>query len=255
MNEVLFSLKGRRALVTGGTRGIGRAISIQLARAGAMVIANYVRDDKAANDLMSAAGEEGLSLHTCRADITGDKGMERLMASLDAEGPELNMLVHCAATGVHRPFEQLTLRHFDWTMGLNVRAFFDLVQRLQSRFVQGGSIVAISSEGATRAVPHYTLVGASKGALESMVRHLAAELASRKIRVNSLAPGSVVTDAWNVLPDAEKRLTDASRRTPLGRLVTLEEVAAVALFLCSDASSAIVGQTLVVDGGARIATS
>ena len=85
-----------------------------------------------------------------------------------------------------------------------------------------------------------------------MVRHLAVELAPRGIRVNCIAPGTVLTDAWDVLPDREQRLAEATRRSPTDRLVTLEEVAAAALFLCSAASSGIIGQTLVVDGGARI---
>jgi enoyl-[acyl-carrier protein] reductase III len=116
----------------------------------------------------------------------------------------------------------------------------------------GSSIVAVSSGGATRAVSHYTLVGASKGALESLARHFAAELAPKGIRVNILSPGTVLTDAWKVLPDSEPRLADAARRSLLGRLTTLEEVAWAAQFLCSDAASGLVGHTLVVDGGARI---
>jgi NAD(P)-dependent dehydrogenase (short-subunit alcohol dehydrogenase family) len=146
----------------------------------------------------------------------------------------------------------LSTRHFDWTFGLNVRAFFELVQRLSPRLPAGSSIVAISSEGAVRAVPHYSLVGASKGALESLVRHMAAELAPRGIRVNVLSPGTVFTDSWKVLPDAEARLAEACRRSFLGRLTTAEEVAWSVQFLCSEAASGLVGHTLVVDGGARL---
>ena len=248
----LFSLGGRNVLVTGGTRGIGRAISLRFARAGAVVLANYLRDDLSAETLKREADQEGLAIHTCRADVTGDKGIQRLLAAADGLGPALHCLVHCAATGVHKPVEQMTLRHFDWTMALNIRAFYNLVRLLLPRFTEGGSILALSSEGAARAVPLYTLVGASKGALESMVRHLAAEFAGRGIRVNALAPGAVKTEAWKAMPDADERLEETIRRTPLGRLVHVEEVAAAAQFLCSDAAAGIVGQTLVVDGGCRI---
>jgi enoyl-[acyl-carrier protein] reductase III len=160
--------------------------------------------------------------------------------------------VHCAATGTHRPATELTGRHLDWTMAVNVRAFLELVKLLLPRFVSGSSVVAISSLGAVRAAADYAAVGTSKGALESLARHLAAELAPQGLRVNVLAPGAVATEAWKAIPDGEARLAEAARRSPLGRLVTAEEVAWAAHFLCSSAASGINGHTLVVDGGASI---
>ncbi|MEO6993658.1 MAG: SDR family oxidoreductase [Lacunisphaera sp.] len=247
-----FSLNGKTALITGGTRGIGRAISLRFARAGVRVIANYVRDTGAAESLQKEATAEGLDLQIVRADITTEKGVQRLLTEVETRFSPLSILVHCAATGVHRPLEQLTMRHYDWTFALNVRSFFELVQQLLPKFSSDSAIVAVSSEGATRAVPQYTLVGSSKGALESMARHLAVELAPRGIRVNILAPGSIETDAWHALPDAASRLTEAKKRSPLGRLTQLDEVAQAAQFLCSSAASGVIGHTLVVDGGYRI---
>ena len=247
-----FSLKGKRILITGGTRGIGRAISLRFARAGAWVIANYVRDAKSAEKLKAQADQESVSIDICRADLTSRKGFDRLLDSIEKNEARLSGMVHCAATGVHGPIEELTIRHFDWTFSLNVRAFFELVKTLLPKFSKGSSIVAISSKGAVRAVPSYALIGSSKGALESLARNLAAELAPKGIRVNILSPGSVLTDAWNVMPEREKRISEALRKTPTGRLTTPEDVAWAAQFLCSDASSAIVGHTLVVDGGAEI---
>lgn len=247
-----FSLQGKNLLVTGGTRGIGRAVSLQFARAGATVVANYVRGQRSADSLLAEAQQEHLRLTVCRADLTVAKGLEsveEIIAGLDGG---LHGLVHCAATGVHKSFDELTLRHYDWTFALNVRAFFDLVKRLLPRFASDASIVAISSQGALRVVPAYSVVGASKGALEALARHLAVELAPRGIRVNSICPGAVATEAWTSMPDAQERLAELTKRTPVGRLVTAEEVAQAAQFLCSDAARTIIGHTLVVDGGAGL---
>jgi enoyl-[acyl-carrier protein] reductase III len=247
-----FSMRGKTVLVAGGTRGIGQAISVHLARAGATVIASYLRNEQSAGRLKTIAAEENLKISLCRADLTSERGLELLNGALQEHGQHLSGLVYCAATGIHRPVAELTDRHFDFTFALNVRAFFKLVQLVKPRLQKGSSVVAISSWGATRALPYYTLVGASKGALESLARHLAAELAPEGIRVNILTAGAVLTDVWKAIPDGEVRVAETIRRTPAGRLVTPEEIACGVQFLCSDAASAMVGQTLILDGGAGI---
>jgi enoyl-[acyl-carrier protein] reductase III len=247
----MVALSGR-VLITGGTRGIGRAISLRFARAGASVTANYIRNEKAAEDLKAAAEQEGLRIELCRADLTSPKGLEQIQSSIDDAGEPLSGLVYCAATGVHRPIAELTARHFDWIFALNVRVFFELMKVFINRFSERSSVVAISSMGAVRALPNYSLVGSSKGALDALARHLAIELAPRGIRVNILMPGTVATDVWKVIPDGENRVAAAIRRAPTGRLVTPEEVAWAAQFLCSEAAAGIIGHTLVVDGGAAI---
>ena len=251
MNDI-FSLKGKRVLVTGGTRGIGAAISKHFGQCGATIIANYVRDEKAANELMESAQKDGWDLVLCRADLTGKKGLRRLVDVVEERVEKLSALIHCAATGIHRPVTELTTRHFDWTFSLNIRAFFQLVTMLLPWLEKGSSIIPISSQGAVQVLPSYALVGSTKGALESFSRHLAAELAVKGIRVNIISPGSILTDAWEAMPEKEKRIESTIKLTPLGRLVKAEEVAAAAQFLCSEAASGIVGHTLVVDGGRRI---
>jgi enoyl-[acyl-carrier protein] reductase III len=248
----VFSLEGRNLLVTGGTRGIGRAVSLQLAHAGATVIANYVRGQKAADTLQAEAQRENLHVSVCRADLTLANGLATVEDAVAGLSGGLHGFVHCAATGIHKPFDELTLRHYDWTFALNVRAFFDLVRRLLPRFASDASIVAVSSQGALRVVPEYSIVGASKGALEALARHLAVELAPRGIRVNIVAPGAVATEAWDALPNAQDRLAELTKRTPGGQLVTPEDVAGAVQFLCSDAARGIIGHTMVVDGGASL---
>ena len=248
----LFSLRGKTILVAGGTRGIGQAISIRLARAGASIIANYLRNEQAAEQLRVVAVEEQLAITLCRADLSSEKGLEQLDHAIQEQGPNLSGLVYCAATGIHRPVEDLTDRHFDWTFALNVRAFFKLIKLVKPRFLVGSSVVAISSWGATRALPYYSLVGASKAALESLARHLAVELAPAGVRVNIVTAGAVLTDAWKAMPNSEARIAETIHRTPAGRLVTAEEVAYGVQFLCSDAAAGIVGHTLILDGGAGI---
>ena len=239
-------------VVTGGTRGIGRAISQRFARAGAHVIAIYARNEAAARELLTSSEEEGLALSVCRADVTTAEGIARIETQVSELGTKLSGIVHCAATGTHRGVEDLTGKHFDWTFALNTRSLFELVIRLLDRFDGQGSILGLSSMGATHAIPNYAAIGASKGALEALIRHLAVELAPRGIRANALAPGAVLTEAWKAIPDADARLAAAARRSPLGRLVTTDEVALCAQFLCSSAASGVNGQTLVVDGGAAI---
>lgn len=251
MNQA-FSLEGKNLLVTGGTRGIGRAVSLQSARAGASVIANYVRGQKAADALFAQAQQEHLHLSLCRADLTIANGIASIETTIAGLPGGLHGLVHCAATGVHKSFDELTLKHYDWTFALNVRAFFDLVKKLLPRFSSDASIVAISSQGALHVVPAYSVVGASKGALEALARHLAVELAPRGIRVNIVTPGAVTTEAWASMPDSQERLAELAKRAPIGRLVTPEEVAQAVQFLCSDAARTIVGHTLIVDGGAGL---
>jgi NAD(P)-dependent dehydrogenase (short-subunit alcohol dehydrogenase family) len=246
-----FQLRGL-FVVTGGTRGIGRSIATQFSRAGAHVIANFLRNEAAANSLKSIAEQESLSLEILRGDVTTPDGLSCIEARVKELSLPLKGIVHCAATGVHRTIDKMSGRHLEWTFALNVRALFDLVQRLLPRFDRCASILAISSLGATRAIPNYTAVAASKGALEAVIRHFAAELAPCGIRANVLTPGAVATEAWKGIPDADARLADAVARSPIGRLVTVEELALCAQFLCSPAASGINGQALVVDGGSSM---
>jgi enoyl-[acyl-carrier protein] reductase III len=229
--------------VSGGSRGIGRAIALRFARAGAQRVAiGYFRSDAAAEQ----TAEELRALGSEPTLVRGNIGSERVLEEVAALGP-LDALVHNAASGVSVPALESKDKHWDWTMNTNARALLQLAQVAAPQMPDGSAIVAISSLGAQRVLDNYTLVGTSKAALEALVRYLAVELAPR-VRVNAVSGGVVDTDALDHFPNREQMLA-AGRANPVGRMVTPEDIAAAVTFLCSPESEMVRGQTLVVDGG------
>ncbi len=248
----MFHLQGKVALITGGSRGIGRAIALRLAENGVDIVVNYVRHRKDAEATVAAIEEKGVRCLAVKANVAKDDDVDRMFTEISATYPQLDILVSNAASGVLKPVMELTTRHWDWAMDINARALLSLSQHAVRMMDHGGRIMAVSSLGAVRAVPNYTVVGSSKAALESLVRHLAVEFGPRHITVNTISAGVVDTDALKKFPNRDEIIGESLRRTPLGRLTTPEDVADLALFLCSDLSSMISGQTLVVDGGYAI---
>lgn len=248
----MFDLHGKVALVTGGSRGIGRAIALRLAENGADVVVNYVRHRRDAEDTMAAIEAKGRSCLAIKANVANDEDNARMFEVIREKYAKLDILVSNAASGVLKPFMELTNRHWNWAMDINARALMNLTQYGVEMMGEGGRIMAVSSLGAVRAVPNYTVVGASKAAMESLVRHMAVELGPRGITVNTISAGVVDTDALKKFPNRDEIISTSLARTPLGRLTTPEDVADLALFLCSDLASMIHGQVVVVDGGYAI---
>jgi enoyl-[acyl-carrier protein] reductase III len=248
----MFELEGKTALITGGSRGIGRAIALGLAENGVDIVVNYVRHRKDAEATVAAIEEKGVRCLAVKANVAREADVDRMFEEIGTTYDRLDILVSNAASGVLKPVMELTPRHWDWAMDINARALLSLSQHAVRMMTQGGQIMAVSSLGAVRAVPNYTVVGSSKAALESLVRHLAVELGPRGITVNTISAGVVDTDALKKFPNRDEIISESLRRTPLGRLTTPEDVANLALFLCSDLSGMINGQTLVVDGGYAI---
>ncbi len=251
----MFSnLAGKKALVTGGSRGIGRAIAVRLAEAGVDVAINYLRQNTRALETARMIEEKGARAIVIKANVAEMKQVDAMFEKIAEEFGHLNILISNAASGVLKPALELSMRHWHWTMDINAATLIPLTQHFMKirNPRETGYIVAVSSLGAIRAIPNYTAVGASKAALESIVRHLAAELAPLNVRVNAVSAGVVDTDALKHFPNREQLLEESKRRTPAGRLTTPQDVADTALFLCSDLAKMIHGQTIIVDGGYSI---
>jgi enoyl-[acyl-carrier protein] reductase III len=241
-----LTFDGKSVLVTGGSRGIGKGIALRFAELGAArVTISYLRNDRAAEETAEELRALGAQPGTVRGNV-GDPDKARQMV---AEAGPLDVLVSNAATGVIRPLEELTEKHWDWTMNANARAFLTLAREAAPSMPAGSSIVAITSLGSERVLENYALVGTSKAALEALVRYLAVELAPRGIRVNAVSAGLVDTGALEFFPNRDEMLDEFRRRTPAGRLVEPRDVAEVVCFLASPESDMIRGQAVVVDGG------
>ena len=240
----MTTFSGASVFVTGGSRGIGKAIALRFAALGAAKVAiGYLRSDQAAEDTASELRDLGAEPALVRGNISSD----RVLGEAAALGP-LDVLVHNAATGVIRPALETEDKHWDWTLNANARALLGLTRAAAPSMKPGASIIAMSSLGSVRVLENYSLVGTSKAALEALVRYLAVELAPRGIRVNAVSAGVVETGALEHFPNREEMLASGARN-PVGRIVTPEDVAGVVSFLCSPDAEMIRGQTIVIDGG------
>jgi enoyl-[acyl-carrier protein] reductase III len=241
-----MTFEGKSVLVTGGSRGIGKAISLRFAEQGANRISvSYLRNDSAAEETAEEIRKLGSEPVLLRGNL-GDP--EKTKALLEQAGP-VDVIVSNAATGVIRPFLELDEKHWDWTLNANARALFTIAREAAPSMPAGSAIVAISSLGSNRVLDNYVLVGVSKATLEALVRYLAVELAPNDIRVNAVSAGLVETGALDYFPNREEMLGFYRERTPAGRLVEPKDVADAVCFLASPEAAMIRGQTIVVDGG------
>ena len=248
----MADLSNKTALVTGASRGIGRAAARALAADGARVMVHYGRSRDEADSLVSEIRGAGGSAEAVGADLEADDGAHILAEKVrKLLNGKLDILISNAGISKSAPIDQLTPADFDRLFKVNVRAPYFLVQQLLPAMNDGGSITLVSSVGARLAVPNLAAYSATKGALDTLVKHFAAALGPRGIRVNAIAPGVIDTDMSSFSHTESGRKLILSIQA-LQRIATPEDVSGVFAFLASDAARWITGQTIAVDGGTRL---
>lgn len=252
----MIDLHGKTALVTGGSRGIGRACALRLAEAGADVVINYLTSRSAAMEVAGEVAALGRSAYVVKADVSEEDDVRSMLDFVAERIGRLDILVSNAASGGFRPLLESNTRQFHATMNTNVLALIYLVQAampLLERSEGRAKVVAISSHGSHKALPMYGLLGGSKAALESVVRHLTLEVGHRGVNVNVVKAGLVETDSTRLLPGADRYFAARRDRTMVGnRDLQADDVADAVLFLASPLSDMVQGETLTVDGGAAV---
>jgi enoyl-[acyl-carrier protein] reductase III len=243
------ALAGKVALVTGASRGIGRAIARKLASAGCDVAVNYYNSHDEAQQLCVELRAMGRRAHAVQGSVGVPDSVDEMFAEIRKHFDRIDIVVSNAASGVLKPAMEMSLKHWRWCLETNAFALDLLAQRAVPLMQDGGRIIAMSSLGAQRAMPDYGFIGASKAALESLARTLAQELGPRNIRVNVVSAGVVDTDALAYFPNREQLLANFAQRTPAGPVLTPDDVAGAVYLLCLPESAMINGHTLVVDGG------
>ncbi|MBV8167140.1 MAG: SDR family oxidoreductase [Alphaproteobacteria bacterium] len=247
-----FALSGKTALVTGASRGIGRASALALAAAGAQVVVHYGRGAADAEAVVAEIRAAGGRAEMVAADLEAPDGPHKLAAAVRRlVGDRLDILVANAGVSTSATIEATTVDDFDRLFAVNVRAPFFLVQQLLPILHEGTSVILLSSLAARAAVGTLAAYAATKGAIDTLVTHFAAALGGRGIRVNAVAPGVVETDMSSFAK------TDAGRDMTLGmqalkRVAQPEDIASAVAFLASDAARWISGDTLAADGGSKL---
>ncbi|MDF0725924.1 enoyl-[acyl-carrier-protein] reductase FabL [Cytobacillus sp. S13-E01] len=239
------------ALVTGSSRGIGKAIALRLASTGYDIVINYARSKTAALETAAEIEAIGRKVLVVKANVGKPEKIKEMFHRIDDTFGRLDILVSNAASGVLRPVMELEESHWDWTMDINSKGLLFCAQEAARRMEKtgGGKIVSLSSLGSIRYLKNYTTVGVSKAAIESLTRYLAVELSEKNIVVNAVSGGAVDTDALKHFPNREELLEDARQQTPAGRMVEPEDLVNTVMFLVSEEASMIRGQTIIVDGG------
>ena len=230
-------------LVTGGSRGIGRAICLELAAPGRRILVNYLRNEKAAEETAAMVRERGAEALVVQGNVRSEDDLKVLANAFEA----VDVLVHNAAVGALRPYNKMRSNHWDLTLESSLRPFWLLTKMVT--LSEGAAVIGVSSLGSRRFTPGYAAMGAAKAGMEALTRQLSVELSPRKVRVNTVCGGLIETDTLEYFPNKDEMIEFAVQRTPMGRLGQPEDLARVVSFLASPAAEWITGQVIVADGG------
>ncbi len=245
-----MNTKEKFIFISGGSRGIGRAITLSQAGKGVSIFVNYLRDDESALEVKKLAEKKGAKVSLIQGNVGDPEAIKAIFEEIHKKTQRLDALVHNAALGVFKPVSQLRVKDWDISLDVNAKAFLLLSQAaLPLMQKRGGKIIAISSLGSHRFTPNYGAIGISKAALENLVRYLAVELAQHKIRVNAVSGGLVATDSLKMFPNLENMKNEFLKHTPGGRLGEPEDIANIVSFLLGPQSDWVYGQTIIADGG------
>jgi len=252
----MLDLNARVALVTGSSRGLGRACALKFAQAGADVVVNYVTSKSAAMQTAEEIRALGRRVWVVKADVSQEDDVRSMLDYITDTIGQLNIVVSNAATGGFRPLLSATVRHFDATFQTNVLAMLYLVQASLPLLERGpgrGKVIGLSSHGSDMALPMYGLIGSSKAALESLARHLTLEVGDRGVNVNVVKAGLLETDSTKRIPNADLMFAGRKEKSMTGdRMLSIDDVANAVLFLASPLADMIQGEILTVDGGAAV---
>ena len=245
-------LSGKTALVTGASRGIGRASALALAQAGAQVLVHYCSEDAAANEVVAQIRAFGGHAEKVAADLRAPDGAHRLARRVRLViGARLDVLVANAGIATDASIEDTTVEQFDEMFALNVRAPYFLVQQLMPAMCKGSTVMLVSSLAAHASVGSLSAYGASKGAIDTLVKHFALTLGTHGVRVNAIAPGVVATGSSGLATTESGRGAILDMQT-LKRIAQPADIGGAVVFLASNAARWITGETLRIDGGSKL---
>jgi enoyl-[acyl-carrier protein] reductase III len=242
-------LKDKVALVTGSSRGIGKAIALKLASLGCDLVINYKKNSEAAEEVIHLIRQKGQKAIKINADIGEHEEVKAMFTGIEENFGKLDILINNAAFGALGPAMRIGRLTWNMTMNLNTGGLLLCTQQAVKLMPAGGRIVNLSSLGSQLCIPDYMPVGTAKAAVEAMTRYLACELIEKGIYVNAVSAGFVDTEALDIFKNIETMKEESIKRTPAGRIGTAEDVARVVAFLCQEESNWIIGQTIVADGG------